>query len=360
MDKRTNTLYLIRFLAALVIIIYHYTPAPLKPSLDPIIKNGNEAVNLFFFISGFVLIISNASYLGSAESRFPVRFFYVKRVARIYPLYILAILVLAAFHYWIKSIDTSTVKYRLPFELPGIQRWLYAGSFNYPGWSISCEFFFYLLFPFIIQGLKRNARVFTMFVLTYWLIAMWATYSLSAVGKGSLPLLHPRLVSTLFMHPVLLISIFMCGMLTGKWYTENKFAFIKKTPLNIVLLIVTCALIVALKNYLPTGSGLLKGGLFAPLYFMLIYAIINLSGRWALLLSNPLFIFLGEISYAMYIFQYPIYVFYTHFLQEVTGYLSLLSFTATVIITAGVLHLLIEKPFRKAIISYYAAKTNQT
>nr|WP_294944575.1 acyltransferase [uncultured Mucilaginibacter sp.] len=359
MERKTDSLYIIRFLAALLIICYHYTPLTLIPSLNWIIKNGNEAVNLFFFISGFVLLVSNAGYLKSPGNEIDTRYFYVKRLARIYPLYALAILILAFFHYLIINIDTASVKYRLPFELLGVQRWIYAGSFNYPGWSISCEFFFYLLFPFLIQLLKRYPKFFTVFVLIYWVVSVWATAGLYALTKQSLPVVPARLVSTLFMHPVLLIGMFMCGMLTGHWYIQNKFALLKRAPFNVMGVIFTCILIMLLKYYLPPGSALLKGGIFAPVYFLLIYTVTNLDKRLSSFLGNRLFRFLGDISYAMYILQYPIYCFYTHFVQKVTGYQSLFCFIMAEILISVIIHVLVEKPLRTAIINYYLEKRGQ-
>src|SRR6185437_9511898 len=133
MERNTNTLYILRFIASIMVVWFHFATTTFFTT------NGGEAVNFFFFISGFVMIITNSKYFKSETTYFSKSDFYIKRFARIYPIYFLALLALAIFHYFIRSIDTPTVKYRLPFEVLGIERWFYGGSFNSPDWTISVE-----------------------------------------------------------------------------------------------------------------------------------------------------------------------------------------------------------------------------
>jgi peptidoglycan/LPS O-acetylase OafA/YrhL len=356
MERNTNTLYILRFLAALVVILFHYTPVGLGPGVAFIIKNGNEAVNFFFFISGFVLTISNGKFFNGDKAKFPKKEFYVKRIARIYPLYVLAILMLLSFHYGIKTIDTPTVIYRMPFEIAGVQRWLYAGSFNYPGWSISCEFMFYLLFPFIAQYLRVNRAGFAKLVWVYFFVALIATYALSILIKQNLPMLAGKLVVALYLNPILLISVFLFGVLAGKCFIENKLTFFKN-PWNNVLSVVAAAAVIGLaKYYAPNGSVLLKGGALAPVYFVFITAITSFKTDSTRLFSSKLFIFLGEISYGMYIFQYPVYVFYTRYVTKMETGIDLLLFTLALIAFTSLTHILVEKPMRKVITTWGLTK----
>src|SRR5438128_1660502 len=84
---RANEIDLLRFLAALAVVIFHYAfrgyvghssslPYPL---LEPAAKYGRHGVELFFMISGFVILMSASS--GS------LRHFIVSRVVRLYPAY---------------------------------------------------------------------------------------------------------------------------------------------------------------------------------------------------------------------------------------------------------------------------------
>jgi peptidoglycan/LPS O-acetylase OafA/YrhL len=88
-DARLTSLDLLRFFAALSVVFYHLTYSidgqVLFPSLDPITRYGYLGVDLFFIISGFVI-------LWSAQGKTPGEFV-VSRFSRLYPLFWLAILI---------------------------------------------------------------------------------------------------------------------------------------------------------------------------------------------------------------------------------------------------------------------------
>ncbi|OOQ58677.1 acyltransferase family protein [Mucilaginibacter pedocola] len=353
MERNTDTLYIVRFVAALVVILFHYSPPGVGEHIGFIIKNGGEAVNLFFFISGFVLTVSNSRFFTSGQATFPLKTFYIKRVARIYPLYLLAIFLLLFFHFVIKRIDTATVLMRMPFEMAGIQRWLYAGSFNYPGWSVSCEVFFYLLFPLLAYYLRRNARGFGILVWVYFIVSLLITQQLAGLLKSPLTGIASKIVGGIYLNPILLISVFMFGMLAGQYFLKSDRPFFKTKALNIVAFLASSAIILAAKYYLPHGSWLLKGGVLAPAYFIFIMAITGFSKAETKVFSSKPFLFLGEASYAMYILQYPVYVFYTRYIIEVKTAPALAGLVLAIIVLASLAHLLVEKPVRDAIVARY-------
>lgn len=353
MERDTNTLYIIRFFAALVVILFHYTPSGMQYHIDIIIKNGGEAVIFFFFISGFVLTVSNAKFFKNQQQAFIKKDFYVKRGARIYPLYVLAILLLAAFHYGIKSIDTASVKYRLLFEIFGIQRWFYAGSFNYPGWSVSCELFFYLLFPFIAQYQRANRKLFAWMVWLYYVLGVSVAWLLSEAVNLNLPTIEKKLAIMLYLNPLLLIHVFLFGILAGNCFLENKIKFFNRGINNLLAVISSITVIILAKYSMSNGSALLKGGLLAPVYFVLIIALTSFKKQQVRPITTGLFIFLGEISYCMYIMQYPVYVFYARYVEPVATFTSLFTFCIVLICFCSLIHLMVEKPLRKLITGYY-------
>jgi len=354
--RNTNALYILRFFAAIIVVLYHYAPGSVFQNLSFLLNNGGECVNFFFFISGFVMVIANTKYLTGSNSYFSKRDFYVKRIARIYPLYIIAILLLAFFHYFIKNIDTQTVKYRLPFELLGIQRWLYYGSFNYPGWSLSCEFFFYLLFPFVIIYMKFNKNRFKVITLTYFAISIMINYLLSYISNNYLlNALEKRFISTFQFHPVLLFSVFLFGVLCGQVYLENTIQFFKKKWNNILSVIISITLIFIIKYY-ATNTIILTCGILSLLYFIFITAITSSITTKKTIFDSFSFILLGEISYAIYILQYPVFTFYTHYFSKIADGYGLTIFTVVLIGIATVSHYTIEIPIRNLILNFHNKK----
>ncbi|MXV17481.1 acyltransferase family protein [Hufsiella ginkgonis] len=354
MERNTNPLYFLRFVAALAIVFFHYTPEPEKPGLNWLNYNSDEAVTFFFFISGFVMVLTNGNYLTAAVASFSKNEFYLKRFARIYPLYIFAIITLASFHYGIRPIDTDTVKYRLIFETLAIQRWLYAGSFNYPGWSISAEFFFYLLFPFALVFMRSHPKKYTWLVCGYYILAVGATQALAYLKEMHMPGAPGKIADILFMHPVFKFAIFLAGTLCGKAFVESRITYFRKKWNRVFAMLASAAVILFAKYTLPFE--MLGSGLLSPVYFVFVLAVTGFSKRGSAIFSTPLMLFLGEISYGVYILQYPVYVYFNRYLTKVTTLQSLVLYAVTLVIVASVTYHLVEKPAKKLVLSMGARK----
>ena len=157
-SRELHALTGLRFFAAFSVVIYHFT-APLvegwpKPAVN-LAAGGCVAVSLFFLLSGFVL---SYSYLGrEGKLRGSRRSFWVARVARIYPAYLLGFLLAAPTNFlWtvkVNAAKAAAVKLAVggSLVLAMLQAWTpwTAWYWNFPAWSISVEAFFYLSFPFL-------------------------------------------------------------------------------------------------------------------------------------------------------------------------------------------------------------------
>ena len=145
-----------RFIAAVLIVLYHF--AANKPlihqlgGLGRVVLIASTFVSYFFVLSGFILVVANAKAVRLQQ--FPsAANFWINRFARIYPLFFLAFLLsIPQFH-------EATGAYPTPQALLAnvllCQAWVPLRSFsiNFPDWSLSCELFFYLLFPAILRTL---------------------------------------------------------------------------------------------------------------------------------------------------------------------------------------------------------------
>ncbi|RFM27389.1 acyltransferase family protein [Deminuibacter soli] len=357
----TSPLYLTRFIAACMVLAYHSAPVWYKATYADITKWG-EAVNYFFFISGFVMLLSCQRYLQNNANlkQFSKVDFWIKRIARIYPVYVLALLIMVCYHYFV-AFSIPSIPSRFPMEVLGLQRWVYAGSINSPGWSVSCEFLFYFLFPFTLAWLwytplkKLVLQVTGLFLLNV-AVALFMNQYLMPLQSGKL--VH-MLISTVYGHPLFKYTIFLAGNVCGIIYIRYLQARSFNQYLVAAVLLASLASILYFLHHIPGDSPLIASGMLTPLYFIFVVSLCKLEGLLLRLLSARPFIFLGEISYGVYIFQLPVWFFVTHFtgvpilhhafahISGFTGYACILILFATVV------YYLYEMPAKNAILKWY-------
>jgi peptidoglycan/LPS O-acetylase OafA/YrhL len=153
----------LRFFAAFFILVGHGTPVMLKLTPNPqlVINVTNcfleVGMELFFVLSGFVIHYNYAN-IGRLPQPRNLAKFYIARFARIYPLYILFLVLQLILH--------GGALRALWFYLGLTQSWVYIVIRGVPlighlssliTWSISTEWFFYCLYP-IVAWLLARAR----------------------------------------------------------------------------------------------------------------------------------------------------------------------------------------------------------
>lgn len=152
----------IRGVAACWVVLYHcrlrgeaHATAPLRVLID----HGYLAVDLFFLLSGFVLALNyNQDFLGQWSARAYFSFL-KKRIARIYPLFFVAVLgffflARAGYLYHLHAFYGN-----LPVNLLLMASWhTRFGTLDGPAWSISCEWLAYLLFPALCACILGGTR----------------------------------------------------------------------------------------------------------------------------------------------------------------------------------------------------------
>jgi peptidoglycan/LPS O-acetylase OafA/YrhL len=155
MNKRYSELDSIRGLAALMVVLYHYTVRYNQiygSSIEPAFhfSPGAYGVQLFFIVSGFVIFLTLDKTAHSVD-------FIVSRLSRLYPAY------------WISIILTFSVI--TIFSLPGrevniqsalinltmFQQWFNVSNVDGVYWTLAVElsFYFIMYFLFITQLTKR-------------------------------------------------------------------------------------------------------------------------------------------------------------------------------------------------------------
>jgi peptidoglycan/LPS O-acetylase OafA/YrhL len=161
---RVATIDGLRGIAILAVVWYHVwqvswqsAVVPLvNVSLQPIAETGFLGVDLFFFISGFVLMLPYAHAHLTGAPRPSLRHFASRRFLKIVPSYVLAIAVMIAagiqtYAHWSDAVRD------VGFHLLFIHDWFGVtnGSIDSVMWSLGAEAQFYVLFPLLVLVFVR-------------------------------------------------------------------------------------------------------------------------------------------------------------------------------------------------------------
>lgn len=180
----------LRGIAALLVVLYHFPPW-FWPAYDvQLVRHSYVMVNFFFVLSGFVLFHSYGRRITSGASFLK---FAVSRLGRLYPVHIIfmAPFVLIELGKYVSFLRHGASGFasapslaRLGhsvllnvFLVQGFRVSAYEPSLNFPSWSISTEFYTYLLFGVAIMLFSKRG-----FSAVCWFLVMTSVLLLLALG----------------------------------------------------------------------------------------------------------------------------------------------------------------------------------
>jgi len=309
----------LRFFAALYVVIYHlwrwdawHPPRVVERA----IAAGPVAVTFFFVLSGFVL---TWRYADGTRLRTTTREFWRARVARVYPIYVLGLVVSApvVLALWRRAgAEPSAFVHEL---IGGASALLMVQSFhpdfalawNPPAWSLSVEAFFYLLFPVLAPRLLAVKRPLAVGV-ALWLLSLLPSIAYLAIGPDGLDVVdhrsHAPWIDALKYHPLARLPELAIGVLVGRAYLEGR-----RLPPAAGWAALAASLVVGASGLVPYA--LLHNGLLAGLFAIVLLALAPSTG---VLAARPLRR-LGEASYALYILHVPVLFYVAGIGQRRTG-----------------------------------------
>lgn len=322
-----------RFLAAMAIVISHFNKDLFLYNIDyisNIFLRANVGVSYFFILSGFIMIVAYHK-----KDRIGYFDYYKNRFARIYPLYVLGLLLYLVTRYYNFSI------YKGFLYLFGLQSWVpgEAMILNFPGWSISVEFLFYLIFPLLYNYFysKGNKSIWIV-TISIWIITQvfCNLYADSSYYQGP----HTESHELLYYFPLMHINEFLVGNLAGLYFVRNS----GQKNYDIPVIIIFAAILISL-IFVPLFY---HNGLMAILFIPLIILISRNNGMLTKLFSLKPLEYLGEASYAVYITHIPILYILREILKEY--YLDINTifgiYIIVLIMTSILFYQFIEKPLR--------------
>lgn len=337
-----------RFIAAIMIVFHHYARGFFPFNTSPahfIVENSNLGVSYFYLLSGFVLVIA----YGNKEKIIPAAF-YTNRFARIFPLYLFSLLLIL-----VSYIAAHQMNNYLGFALNVfvLQAWYppEATKFNAQTWSIGVEFFFYFVFPFLVRYVykKSKLRNVVMLSMVFWIITQILFNYLLQTGydKG----LNTESHNLLYYFPPMHLSTFILGNLAGYYFlNKKKNLFAYHDGLLVLFFII---LIFIMSGPTPVSY---HNGMMAIVFIPMILVLSEGKGRIARWFSKAPLVYLGEISYGVYILQYPVFIFGYSILRRLQIEDPATRFFLTLLmllVVAGLCFRWIEMPARKWIQERY-------
>lgn len=317
----------VRFAAALLVVLFHFgsnLTAQLPPFLSSIVQHGYVAVSFFFVLSGFVLIYSYVKPDGTSRA-FNGSFWWA-RFARIYPLYLVALL-LAVPPYLAKGEfeSWSEAAVSIVSSVFMVQAWhpAIADQVNGPGWSLSAEAFFYLTFPFLLPVVTRlhPAWIYPV-ILLLGVLAVIPVALMNASGQYPYQLMA--------MNPALHLPQFIIGMLGGWLFLQGGLAFQRLVKL---LWIPALVIVLMVLGVMKMPYSVLNNGLLAVPFVVLLAA---LAGASKLNYRTPKqLVLLGEASYALYILQLPVASWFKFVTRSGAGQFSLAQLAVYLFVLIG-------------------------
>lgn len=341
----------VRGFAALWVVFFHFTVSGPTRDLDAgaLINRGYWAVDLFFLLSGFVLahVYSDAWRNTHNRKRFYVDFIRA-RFARVYPLHafmflMFGLLVGAA---TLAGKDVSAATYSLReaalhlFLLHGIG---FSGhlAWNDPSWSVSAEFFAYaFLFVPVLVLLRSGQRTLVLLLVVGSWLLFW----------GMAMLLPQQSVDVTWQFGGLrIIPSFLAGMLL---FRVNRGAPMDGRTGDAMFLV--CLLTLFVLSHAPSALEVF----LLPVMFALVWSLAASGPIVNGIFANPVSLYLGRISFALYMVHAFIKVTFTQLLlmsgtvlveeQVFIGFFVLLAAS----LAGGVLaHHLVEQPARRWILA---------
>ncbi|MEX4247924.1 acyltransferase [Haemophilus influenzae] len=343
----------LRAIAVISVIIYHLN--------ENWLSGGFLGVDIFFVISGF--LITGIIITEIQQNSFSLKQFYTRRIKRIYPAFI-TVMALVSFIASVIFIYNDFNKLRKTIELAiaflsNFYLGLTQGYFDLSAnenpvlhiWSLAVEEQYYLIFPLIlILAYKKFREIKVLFIITLILFFILLATSFVSANFYKEVLHQPNIyyLSNL-RFPELLV-----GSLLAIYHNLSNKVQLSKQVNNILAILSTLLLFSCLflmNNdiaYIP-GITLILPCIFTAL----IIHTTSQNNIVKLCLSNKAIVFIGKISYSLYLYHW-IFIAFAYY---ITGEKQINNQSIAIVIVLTIIfsvlsYYLIEQPIRKSKLNF--------
>lgn len=319
MEKRLkNSRYItgfdgLRSLAVIGVILYHLLPSQMR--------GGFLGVPVFFVVSGY-LITDLLVQEWKQNGKIRLGKFYIRRMKRLYPALVTMLIASSAYITLFQRNLLNNLRGNVVSSLLYVNNWWqiehglsyfdrFAGESPFTHiWSLAVEAQNYLFWPIIfillMKLVKNRGKIYLTVSFAALISAIWMAI-LFTPGQDPTRVYYGT--------DTRLFSILMGSSLAFIWPSTRLKAQIPKQAKKVLNSIGLVSLVLLVTAFLFLNDGttfLYYGGMFLiSLVCVVLVAITAHPGaslnRW---LTNPVFTWLGKRSYGIYLYQFPIMIFY--------------------------------------------------
>jgi peptidoglycan/LPS O-acetylase OafA/YrhL len=358
---RLDPLTSLRFFAAAMIVMHHGGGSTLGPEW-PMQFALAQGVSFFFVLSGFVLAYNYATLPDLAARKS----FYVARLARIWPTHIasaiLFVLLIGSISYMSLAADwraAITVAY-VTLTHAWVPRLDFVAAYNSVSWSISTEFFFYVVFPLLVMNWRATWRT-KLFGTLGLAFAVWILADVLARYSSEPDTIRGMVA---YINPLPRLFEFTLGIAVCHLYRDRGRRMAQALSFGRATLVeaaIVAAVIMGLwsshqistnvavaEAITKTGTMVIEtSGFGIVLYAAAIFVFAVGAGAISQVLRKRPLVFLGEISFALYM-VHTLFLLYRRqapgLFEGMPGPLVYALYWATGLSLAMLLHIGVERP----------------
>lgn len=369
MKQKLEALTGLRFFAAAAIVIFHIGMKDVlaaNPWTSGLLLY--QGVTFFYVLSGFILRY-NYSTLDSGIAKLE---FLVARIARIYPAYIFFLLLCIFSQPWlITQLKSSPGLDRFVLSAFMLQSWVPIWethfSFNAVNWSVSTEFFFYICFAlFIGANPQKTGQYLLIFAGVILAIMVFCNWGKVTTAWKRAPNTITNLGLLVIFPPARLFEFLLGVMLADCRNWGQQFLQVRKPILMTLIELAALILLYCNMRYTPDIYRLIFP--WAPVEFheyyntvsslpgilAVIYIFSLEGGGLSKLLGGSVTVYLGEISYSIYLCHTLVAAHVKVIWSSTTSFVQQqLLIWLIIILLSSVAYFCIERPMRKLIVGWF-------
>jgi len=344
----------LRFVAAVLVLLFHATHdagmvgGPVGDALAQALDHaGNLGVAFFFVLSGFVLTYS-------ARPGDTARGFWRRRLTKIFPNHLVTFaLALVGLVLTGQAVGVGTAVANALLAHTWLPDILACVSVNSVSWSLTCELFFYLAFPWLLRAVNRIPVTRLWMVTAVTALAMTAVPLIAMIAFPDQPKIAygplssvtgPQMWFVYFFPPIRGLD-FVLGMMFARLVLSGRWIRLPVLVSALVVLVGYAALLPA--PYLVGVSGIAS----APAALLIAsVAQADVQGTRTGLRSRT-WLWLGDISFAFYMVHELVITYGLRLLgadpatlPPVAGIALVLLFLVVALVFAQLLHAGVERP----------------